>query len=112
MCLTKPYTFYKVYNEDDVFEHKGKEIKIGCLNINGVIDSNHSEYLNDDRNLLELDILVISETKLTSKTCDEYLMNKLHAFNILQRMDAEDKMKRSIWDSSYYHQKEKRTTLL
>ena len=93
MCITKPYTFYKVYNEDDVFEHKGKEIKIGYLNINGVIDSNHSEYLNDDRNLLELDILVISETKLTSKTCDEYLMNQLHAFNILQRMDAEDEMK-------------------
>ena len=66
-----PYSFKKIFVEEDIFELSGDEIKIGYLNINGFFDGGHAEYLNEDFNLQNLDILVLSETKF-----DLYLKNR------------------------------------
>ena len=65
MRLTRPYEFKKIYNEDEIFNEEGNEIKIGYLNINGVIDADHYVYLNNDKNPLNLDNLILAEAKLT-----------------------------------------------
>ena len=90
MRITRPYKFKKYYNEDEVFNEKDKEIKIGYLNINGVLDGDHFVYLNNDKNLLNLDIVVLAETKLTKSEDNVYLAEKLDAFNLLQRYDEDD----------------------
>ena len=43
------------------------EIKTGYLNINGLREADHAVYLNNDKHLLNLDLLVIAETKLTEE---------------------------------------------
>merc|ERR1712112_594489 len=49
--------------------------------------------LNNDKNLLQLDILVIAETKLTENVEDRYLNEKLREFSILGRFDISDHKK-------------------
>ena len=60
----KPYRFKKKYIFDKIFEEEEEEIKVGYLNIRGLFESNHAEYLDNDKNLLHLDFLVLSETWL------------------------------------------------
>ena len=72
-----------------MFNDEG-ELKIGYLNINGILDGDHHLYLNNDKNILNLDILVIAETKLTKETNHEELAEKLNEFNLLKRYDAND----------------------
>ena len=94
MRLTSPYKFKKLYNDDEIFCDEGKEVKIGYLNLNGVLDAEHYVYLNNDKNLLNLDILILAETKLTKNECNNTeLAEKLHEFHLLQRYDADDGMK-------------------
>ena len=50
MRETRPYKFKKLFNNDPVFNKNEKEVKIGYLNINGVLDADHYEYLNKDKN--------------------------------------------------------------
>ena len=54
------------------------------MNINGIIDADHHLYLNKDKNILNLDLLVIAETKLKRETNNDGLSEKLYEFNILQ----------------------------
>ena len=52
MKLCRPYKFKKIYLDEDVFDETEKnEVKVGYLNINGLIDGNHAQYLNSDHNL-------------------------------------------------------------
>ena len=88
MCITRPYQFLKIHNDDEVFEVEGKELKVGYLNVNGILHS--CEYLNNDRNMNNLDLLIVAETKLTNRTSNELLSAKLEAFRILHRFDAQD----------------------
>ena len=83
----------KIFNDDEIFESQGQEIKIGYLNINGILETGHSEYLNNDKNLLKLDILAIAETKLTKNVNDSQLEELLTEYNILRRFDIDDGMK-------------------
>ena len=92
MRLTKPYIFKKIYNDDSIFTNEG-EVKIGFFNVNGILDAEHNVYLNNDKNLLNLDLLVIAETKLTTETSNNELKEKLWEFNLLQRFDANDGQK-------------------
>ena len=93
MCITKPYSFFKIFNDDEIFESMDNELKVGYLNINGILDANHNEYLNKDRNLLLLDFLIIAESKLTNDTSDEVLASKLSSYDIKNRFDAGDNKK-------------------
>ena len=63
----RQYKFKQIYLDERIFEIDGDEIKVGYLNINGLLDGGHAEYLNADLNLLSLDILLLAETKPDDK---------------------------------------------
>ena len=65
MLKFRQYKFKKTFLNDEIFVNAANELKVGYLNINGLLDSNHIHYLNSDKNLCDLDILVLAETKLT-----------------------------------------------
>ena len=58
------HKFKKIYLDENIFENGKTEVKVGYLNINGLIDGGHAEYLNEDKNLINLDLLCLAETKL------------------------------------------------
>ena len=86
----QPYLFKKVYLDEKVFEDDADEIKVGYLNINGLRDGNHAQYLNADYNLMHLDILVLSETKLNHTDTANSIMKDLDMWIVLERYDAGD----------------------
>ena len=89
----KAYKFKKIYIDQKIFTNEKEEIKAGYLNINGLVDGGHIEYLNEDKNLNHLHILVISETKLDSKTTTSEIEKKLTNWNVVRRDDAIDDLK-------------------
>ena len=86
----RPYTFKKVYLDEEIFEVEGSEIRVGYLNINGLMDGGHVEYLNADHNLLNLDILVIAETKLDKTFKSEQIKSKLSNWNLIGGYDSNE----------------------
>ena len=79
----KTYQFVNTYIDDQIFEDGSTEIKLGYLNINSLL--NKVEDIDEDKNLLGLDILVLSETRLSKET-----QVNLKNWNI-HRFDFEDK---------------------
>ena len=79
-----------MFNDDKVFVIDDLEIEIGYLNINGLLEADHADYLNNDKNLLNLDLLVLAETKLMQDTKNEDLQALLSNFDLYQRFDAND----------------------
>ena len=86
----KPYRFKKTYVSDCIFEQNACEVKIGYFNMEGFMESNHSEYLDSDLNLLNLDFLILSETWLTVNIENKAVMRKLTNWKIIKRLDATD----------------------
>ena len=89
MKLARPYKMMKLYLDEQVFE-TGHEVKVGYLNINGLLDGFHANYLNGDFNLLELDYLAISESHLCPTILDKTLQQILSNWIIHTRYDAPD----------------------
>ena len=89
MRKTKPYKFLKIYLHESIFKDDF-EVKLGYFNINGLMESNHANYLNSDQNLKNLDFLVIAETWLTSKVSDELIEKKLTNWSVVKRFDSTD----------------------
>ena len=89
MKIARPYKMMKVYIDEQVFE-EGHEVKVGYLNINGLLDGFHANYLNSDHNLLKLDYLAVSETHLCPNIPDETVENILSNWSIHYRYDAPD----------------------
>ena len=87
------YKMKKIYVDERIFENEEEEIKLGYLNINGLLDGNHAEYLNKDRNLLNIDLLVLAETKLNSSMKTSNISNIFTNWDILERHDSNDKLK-------------------
>ena len=88
MKLFRNYVPFKVYLNQKIFKKK-EEVKIGYLNINGLMEANHGSYLDQDKNLLNLDILVLAETKLKNQA-DEDIMELLSNWVVLFRQDSDD----------------------
>ena len=84
------YKTKKVYIEEEIFENPENEIKIGYLNCNGLMQANHAQYINCDRNLKKLDLLALAESKLTSGFKDEEISDLLTDWRIVKRFDAAD----------------------
>ena len=93
MIRYNPYQFKKIYNNEQIFIDEQDEIKTGYLNIIGLMDGNHAAYLNQDRNILNLHILILSETKLDKNISNHQIEETLDNWNILQRRDAVDGIK-------------------
>ena len=89
MRSTKAYQYKKIYLNQRVFK-KDYEIKLGYWNIRGIMESDHREYLDSDKNLLNLDFLVIAETWLSQEITDDDLMKKLQNWKLIMRIDATD----------------------
>ena len=87
------YIFKKVYLSDKIFQKSDQELKAGYLNTRNLTAKLHAEYINADKNLQCLDILVIAETWLTEKDDDYKVAKDLDNFNILARFDANDSSK-------------------
>ena len=84
------YTFKKIYLFDQIFNVPDKEIKVGYLNIRELKAYLKADYINNDKNLYHLDLLVIAETWLTRLDSDEDLSKSFDNFKIISRHDAED----------------------
>ena len=84
------YNFRKIYLDEQIFENEDGEIKAGYLNINGLMDGCHAEYLNADLNLRNLDILVLAETKLDDSCSTKQLEKVLANWKIIGRRDSND----------------------
>ena len=92
MIEFRKYQFRKHFLDEEIFIYKNQEIKAGYLNINGLTDGNHIEYFNLDRNLQDLDLIVLAETKL--KKGDKYLIKeKLSNWQIIGQYDSDDSRK-------------------
>ena len=89
MEMCSRYQFKKVYLDEEIYETKD-EIKIGYLNIQGLIKGKSLEFVNSDNNLKELNYLVIAETWLNDSTSDQYLADQLSNWVVHTRYDAED----------------------
>ena len=79
--------------DDEAFVNENQEIKLGYLNINGLLDGGHAEYLNADMNLKYLDILILSETKLVKKHSDNKIKDTLSDWKIIARYDCVEEKK-------------------
>ena len=86
----RKYNFMKIYNGEEIFQEGKNEVKIGYININGLNDGYHAEYLNNDKNLLNLDLFLLAKTKLLKHEKDEELQNLLSQYDIMHRFDAND----------------------
>ena len=89
MKIARPYKMMKMYLDEQVYE-TGHEIKVGYLNINGLLDGFHASYLNGDHNLLQLDYLAVSESHLSPNIPDETVQKILSNWMIHFRYDAPD----------------------
>jgi Ulp1 family protease len=58
------------------------DIKLGYLNMRAFCESDHAEYLNNDKNLLNLDFLVLSETWLDSETSNQQVITKIDNWSV------------------------------
>merc|ERR1711983_230641 len=90
MKLCVPYSFKKVHLNDAIFEKKDQELKLGYINIDTLYYGRSDEFLNHDRNLLNLDILAVADTRLTQEHSNEDLKNRLSNWKIVSRNDADD----------------------
>ena len=88
-----PYKFKKIYIDEEIFVNGQDEVKAGYLNINGLMDGEHAEYFNEDKNLQNLQLLVLSETKLDSSTSTSKIENILTNWSIIRREDSNDEIK-------------------
>ena len=87
------YQFKKIYLDENIFLDDDSELKVGYFNINGLLDGGHAEYLNEDKNLRFLHILVLAETKLERRIQDSEIEKVLTNWIILCRHDAVDDSK-------------------
>ena len=90
MKLTKPYHFKKFLLDKPVFESEEKEIKIGYININYLHHAQSAKFLNEDENLLNLDLLLVADTRLTTSDSKESIKEQLSNWLIWNRTDSLD----------------------
>ena len=90
MQKEKPYKLFKKYLHEQCFSLDKNDFKIGYLNVNGLLHGLHCEYINNDKNLLNLHLLTLSETWLTNKDDGKILEESLSNWRILFRQDASD----------------------
>ena len=93
MRKEKPYQFFKTFLDMPCFKQDQNDLKIGYININCLTDNLHSEYINADKNLLCLEILCLSDTRLKKDISEENLKKCLSNWKILYRQDSSDKKK-------------------
>ena len=87
---TRLFPKSKIYLHEEIFSEGDGELKVGYINVCGLLESLHSEYLDADRNLAHLDLICVAETHLLPTTTDEKIKETLTNWEIFSRYDAED----------------------
>ena len=90
MKTSAPYIFKKIYNSEDIFENDAKELKLGYININDLLHKRSIDFVNNDKNLLMLDYLVIADTRLSKENETTYLQTRLNNWDVVKRFDSDD----------------------
>ena len=93
MKIFNKYNFKKTYNHESIYIDNENEIKIGYININDIQAGRSLQFLNDDKNLIALDFLAISDTRLNQSITNEYLSLHLSNWMIEGRFDSNDNVK-------------------
>ena len=93
MRVEKPYKFFKLYLHEKCFTLDENDFKSGYLNINGLKDALHADYLNADRNLQHLHVICISDTRLTKRDSKKQVEEMLSNWVVLYRQDSGDHKK-------------------
>ena len=93
MKIFKNHVFMKTHNTTNIFISKENELKIGYINVNDLLASRSSKFINKDKNCLALDYLVISDTRLSRSVSNEELHEELSNWIVVARYDAEDEVK-------------------
>ena len=84
------YEMLKTYLDDEIFTNTNMELKIGYLIINGIFRGNHHNDFNNDKNLQNLDFMILSETWLTSKDTLSDINEKLSNWEVFQNGGRQD----------------------
>ena len=93
MINYRGYEFKKVFLDQKIFNDEKSELKVGYLNINGLLNGNHILYFNADKNLSSLDFVVLAETKLNKEYDANAIEASLSNWNIVARYDSQDSRK-------------------
>ena len=93
MMMFSPHQFKQVYLDQELFINPGEEMKVGYININGLYNVESHTMINNDFNLLNLDILVIADTRLSHCESDLQLENNLSNWRVVLREDSNDNKK-------------------
>ena len=96
MIKYRSYVSKKIYLDQKIFKLEDSEVKIGYLNINGLQDGNHDHYFNADKNLNNLDMVVLAETKLGAECENKILEESLNNWKIIARYDSGDERKHMV----------------
>merc|ERR1711954_1739 len=90
MRTNMPYNPFKNFLNQPIFKLDRADIKIGYLNINCLTDDQHSEYVNADRNLLNLDLLCLSDIRLSTTSDVERVRVTMRNWKIVFHCDTTD----------------------
>merc|ERR1712208_257550 len=93
MKLFKSYNFKKTYNHESIFSCNEEELKLGYINIDNIFSAKSIDFLNEDTNLLILDFLIVTDTRLQEDTYENIVNQKLTNWNIEARFDSPDKLR-------------------
>ena len=81
---------------ESIFEVDNNELKLGYININDVMTLQSPVFINEDRNLLALDFLVISDTRLSSSMAEDTLGMLFDNWFIQARYDCSQGKKKHM----------------
>ena len=85
-----PYMFLKTYLSHPCFKLDQNDFKIGYLNINGLKNADHDKYVNSDKNLSNLSLLCLSDTRLTDRDSSYSISEAFSNWDIVWRKDCDD----------------------
>ena len=89
MRTLRALKYRKVYLSEQIYVDNA-EMKVGYLNIRGLCEGYHAEYLNGDRNLQNLDLIALAETHLQNSTSNQTLVKLLSNWQVQFRFDSPD----------------------
>ena len=79
MTTFSSYNFKKLYLDKEIFDgetNAKKELKVGYINTNDLSAAGSDVFINTNENLLNLDLLCVADTRLTSAKTNEALERK------------------------------------
>ena len=93
MRIERPYVYKKTFLDESVFDLDKNDMKIGYLNVNSLLEALHDECINFNYNMRNLDLLCLSDTRLTASVNNDEALKNLSNWEMLSRFDCPDQRK-------------------